>query len=231
QVDAALRVATDESRRALSQLGELVHTAGPSLLLSNALSWDSSGIAEHDAPSRAAYVDAAGETLPIDVVADRGRDLRRVRVRATVPGFGYRAYTLQDTGVDAEPAAWQPCTGTVETARHRLRVDVDRGRITSLHSTSLQRELLDCEGSGLALAEVLYVRRRPPADGGDDSLRDADRSLPPAALDVTPAAMRVEGTRRTPWGALLRLRGAAPSLPEVDVEVELYDDDDRVDVR
>jgi hypothetical protein len=231
-VDTALRVATDETRRALSQLGELVHTRGPSLLLTNALSWDVTGIAELDLPSRSVLLDARGEAVPLDVVASRGRGLQRVRVRGDVPAFGYRAFRLDDSdGAEPSVATWQPCDGEVATARHRLSVDVAAGRITGLYSTALQRELLDTAGSGLGLGEVLYaLRDAPSGDAPRDSLYDYDRTLPLPSLQVTRATMRVEGTRRTPWGAVLRLRGEAPSLPSVRVDVELFDDDDRVGV-
>ncbi|HZS13371.1 MAG TPA: polysaccharide lyase family protein [Candidatus Dormibacteraeota bacterium] len=229
QVDTALRVAVDETRRAMSQLGELVQTDGPSLLLFNALGWRRDGVVEVELPRRLHVIGEDGAPVPSEVTwCDTG--LQRVRLRSTVPGLGYRRLTLaeQPDPDGVSTAGLAPLDGDlVETRRHRLRVDRGTGRIVSLWSTTLQRELLDCEATGVALAEVLYVRSENAAR---DSIHEFSRHLPAPSLTVTPAAMRVAGVRRTPWGAVVALRGEAPSLPRVEVDVELHDDEERVDV-
>ncbi|MEV5410194.1 hypothetical protein AB0K60_15335 [Thermopolyspora sp. NPDC052614] len=85
RVHDALRVAIDETRRAMSRLGELVTTEGTALLVFNALNWTRPVEIETDAWQGTCY-----GGLPQEIMTDCG-GLRRVRLTVPdVPAFGYR---------------------------------------------------------------------------------------------------------------------------------------------
>ncbi|RIQ26300.1 hypothetical protein DY240_10635, partial [Jiangella rhizosphaerae] len=85
QVHTGFRTAVDETRRALSQLGELVTTAGPTVLAYNPLAWARDVEIEVEAP--------AG-TLDGEVLADCNGLLRYRITVPDVPPFGYRTVPL-----------------------------------------------------------------------------------------------------------------------------------------
>lgn len=230
QIAHARRVAKDETRRVLSQLGERVTTHGPTLLVANTLGWTRDVETEVELPPGRQVAARGG------VVVDEAHEhdgIVRVRLRVgDVPGFGYRALPLTARGTSPPPPARTDArspTGAqrrdVETAQYRLRVE--RGRITSLWSKSLDRELLDA-GARFALGEVVYVR----GGGGAQrtSLFDRDPSLPLPDLEEVPAHMELDDVAVSATGTVVRLRGTGPSMPTVQVEVRLRDHDDRVDV-
>lgn len=85
RVHDALRVAADETRRAMSRLGELVTTEGPALLVFNALGWTRPVEIETDAWAGVCY-----GGLPHEIMTDCD-GFRRVRLTVPdVPAFGYR---------------------------------------------------------------------------------------------------------------------------------------------
>ena len=56
-----------------------------------------------------------------------------------------------------------------------------------------------------------------------------DFSKPPE-LHISPAAMTDRGVRRSPRALTLELSGSAPSLPRIDVSLQLHDATNRVDL-
>ncbi|NUR70523.1 MAG: hypothetical protein HOU81_06865 [Hamadaea sp.] len=252
QVHSAYRVATDETRRALSQLGELVSTAGPTLLVHNPLGW------ARDVDVELETLHGSPDGLPGEVMADCN-GLKRVRV--TVPGvppFGYRAIGLgvgrtltpgEEDGSTGQPAAgrdeWQTVPASLTTARWEVAFDPATGAIRGLRHRASGRELLDSRE--WTLGQVLYALNGPvsltrgdqPEHSGEPHRHEpAPRSTlfgrrpkaDPPELTVTAAEMRPIGLRRTYDGWRLRTVGSGPSLPRVEVDVLLRDDSDRVDV-
>ncbi|WP_327002743.1 hypothetical protein OHA72_47875 [Dactylosporangium sp. NBC_01737] len=252
QVHNAHRTATDEARRALSQLGELVHTAGPTLLVHNPLGW------RRD-------IEVEVETLPGaaplvgEVLADCN-GLRRVRMTVPdVPGFGYRvlpmggARTLAPGEEEGAPAGgpavtedWQPVPPRLTGRRWDVSLDPATGAVLGLRHRPSGRDLLDPTGPW-RLGQVLYALQgpesltrgaRPEHSGVPHRHQPAPRSTllgrrpkaDPPALTVHPARMRPVGLRRTHDGWRLRTVGHAPSLPRIEVDVLIRDGSDRVDV-
>ncbi|MFC7586564.1 hypothetical protein ACFQYP_24585 [Nonomuraea antimicrobica] len=244
QVHTALRTAVDEGRRAMSQLGELVTTQGPTLLVHNPLSWARDVEVEFES--------AGPPPLPAEVLADCA-GLRRYRMTvADVPGFGYRTIPLaapaplapgEEDGRGAASGErakdWLPVPPRLVTSRWEAELDPATGAVLGLTCRADGRRLLDGP-----LGQVLYVRNGPstrvvPAHSGDPhhhppvprtSLDGRRPHADPPDLAVFPAAMRPVGLRRTYDGWRLRSVGSAPSVPYVEVDVLLRDDDDRVDV-
>ena len=254
QVHTAHRTAVDEARRALSQLGELVPTGGPTLLVHNPLGWRRDIEVEvetaHDGPA-----------LPgAEVLADCA-GLRRLRVTVPdVPGFGYAAVPMaggrtlapgEEDGGSAGPTGagedgWRAVPPELTTDRWQVSLDPATGAVRGLRHRPSGRDLLDRSGPW-RLGQVLYALQGPesltrgaaPAHSGVPHRHEpAPRSTllgrrpkaDPPDLTVHPARMRPVGLRRTYDGWRLRTVGEAPSLPRVEVDVLLRDGSDRVDV-
>lgn len=235
RIDRGHRVAVDEARRALSQLGSLLTaSAVPSLLVWNPLSWTRDLDVDLELLENQRVIDLDGTPLPaenLSTVRD-GAQWRRVRIR-DVPAFGYRLLPLRvdDEGPD-DPI--EPVPASLETPHYEIRIDPESGRITGLRHRGLGRELID-RSRRWALGDVLYVSGGGTEHGrglGEEATRlfDYDPTLPPADLDIVAASMRSERLRRTPWGWTLIATGEAPSLPTIRTEMRFYHESDRVDI-
>lgn len=244
------RIVTDEERRALSQLGELVGPADvPAVLVVNPVSWPRTLYCDLELETGQGVTDGSAE-LPAHPLDEPRDGLQTLRVRVPdVPAFGYRllpvrsapgksrAFAAGDSRSAPEPgpaAGAIPADGRLVTARYAVQLEPATGRITSLVHRASGREMLSGERR-LALADVLYV-----SGGGSarlrgmqeevSSLTDYDPSLPPPDLQVRAADLTAAGIRRTPWSWIASAAGTAPTLDDVRVDVELFDDDDRVEV-
>ncbi|MBB5787852.1 hypothetical protein [Jiangella mangrovi] len=176
QVHTGFRTAVDETRRALSQLGELVTTAGPTLLTCNPLGWARDVEIEVEAP--------AG-TLDGEVLADCNGLLRYRLTVPDVPPFGYRTVPLgaartlapgeeggsgpaEEPGSDDTRDGWAPVPPHLETARWQVELDPVTGTVTALTHRPTGRSLLD-DAAPWRLGQVLYVLNGPDAlTRGDD---------------------------------------------------------------
>ncbi|WP_425826574.1 hypothetical protein [Streptomyces fractus] len=257
QVHTAHRSALDETRRALSQLGEAVTTDGPTLLVHNPLAWPRAVDAEVETLHGAPLGDD-GRPLAAEVLGECN-GLRRLRVTVPdVPGFGYRALPLgaartlapgeEDgsaaTGADDADGQWQPVPATLTTERWQVGLDPATGALIALTHRESGRQLLE---EGRQLGRVLYVLNGPEdlTRGAAPEHSGAAHHHPPAPrstlfgrrplkdapeLTVTAARMRPIGLRRTYDGWRIRTVGSAPSMPRVEVDVLLRDHSDRVDV-
>jgi len=231
QIAHAERLARDEKRRALSQLGERVTTAGPTLLVANTLAWQRSGAVELELTAGTEIVDAEGRVVPADVCDELAGGVRRVRIAVPdVPPFGYRTFAIRTGGEHGSRAERVPLPELVETPRYRVAVDPGRRRVVGIEHLASGRQLIDRQAA-FGLGEVVYV-----AGGGDDdsghhtSLYDWARTLPEAQLDVVPAAVDGATVERRHHSTVIRLIGTGPTLACVETEIELHDHHDRVDV-
>lgn len=246
QIAATTRIVTDETRRAMSQLGELVTTHGPSLLVFNSLSWSRGAEVEAEVPPGAGIVTAEGDPVAVAVIGEidsgdagylfgEGRKRERIRFRADdLPGFGYRSYRVAHGQRVPGQAPWEAVTGPVETERYRATIDPATGRLTSLVHKHLDRELLDAS-SAYALGEPIVVRGGLTEPHPHGRLRLTTMSWPNPVLNrPEPVELRPEmgwaGVRRTPWGAVIRLTGSGPGISDLRTDITLRDDSDRVDV-
>ncbi|WP_183091444.1 hypothetical protein [Streptomyces radicis] len=265
RVHTAHRAALDEGRRALSQLGELVSTEGPTLLVHNPLGWTRAVTVEAEVPAGTPIGDPA---LPYEVLEDCD-GLHRVRLTVPdVPGFGYRALPLgaahkvnpngdegDPTADAARPAApatafappeWRPVPDQLTTARWEVELDPATGAVVGLVHRATGRRLLD-PASPYRLGQVLHVLNGPdsltrgdrPAHTGvphrharapRSSLLARRPSTAPPELTVATAALTPVGLARTHDGWRLRAVGTGPSLPFVQTDLLLRDDDDRVEL-
>lgn len=174
QVHTGHRNALDETRRALSQLGELVTTAGPTLLAHNPLGWARDLDVEVEAPAGTPFLHG-GEPLPTEALADCDGLVKHRLTVPDVPPFGYRAVPMgsartlapgEEGGAAERTAAaiddWRPVPATLTTDRWDLALDPDTGAVRSLTHRPTGRALLDA-ASPWRLGEVLYVLNGPDA--------------------------------------------------------------------
>lgn len=217
QVHTAHRVAHDETLRALSQLGELVKTDGPTLLVYNPLGWASTVDVETEAQAGTPFF-LDGQQLPSEVLSDCA-GLHRFRITVPdVPAFGYRALRVgeprtlapgEEGGASAiteqDTNDWQPAPDTLTT--DRWEATLDNGTITSLVHRPSGRAVLDTN-SPWRLGQVLHVLNGPdsvtrgsyysPHTHGHDHSGEPHRHTP--------------GPRDTLWG---RFPGAQE--PDLDI--------------
>lgn len=231
RIESAWRTGTDETRRAMSQLGELVATTGPSLLVHNPLSWARGVEVEVEVP-RGVRPTLGGVEVSCEVLADvDGLDRLRLGV-PDVPAFGWRTLGLPAAGPGpaGEPSpdlGWEPLPQTLHAGRWEVGTDPSTGMVRRLVHVPSGRSLLD-EGSPWPLGTVLHAAHVPT--GGPDSLQDRRPPAPEPVLDVEPATMRSVGARRTHDGWRLRWEGAGRTMPQVVLEVLLREGSDAVDV-
>lgn len=233
QVHTAWRTATDETRRALSQLGELVTTDGPTLLVHNPLGW------RRDVEAEVELLPGTSIDAPVEELSDDD-GLRRVRLTVPdVPAFGYRALPVDTTrtlapgeegagtagGTGRDTALWRPVPPSTTTDRWVVTLDQETGAVLGLTHRASGRDLLD-PAAPWHLGQVLYVLSGP----AHSTLMGRLPGAVDPELTVIPAEMRPVGLRRTYDGWRLRTTGTAPSLPHVEVDVLLRDGSDRVDV-
>lgn len=238
RIAQGLRLSTDASRAALSQLGERTSTCRPSLVVYNPAAWSRDTEIEVEIEDGLEAVDPAGE--PCEADSDPAVDgLRRTRIRVLrLPAFGYRVLPLRKA-LAARPAedsgsVSQTTSGILQAPRYTVSFDPDTGRLLSLVHRSTGAELLDA-GSPYAAGEVLYVAGGGTAEGRGlgaeaTSLYDAIPSLPPPELTVSPAETRLVGMRRTPWGWLVETEGRAQSIPCIRCRWQFRNADDTVEL-
>ena len=191
QVRSAHRAAVDETRRAMSQLGELAITDGHSLVVHNPLPWARSGDVWLDGDVRSprrAYVDA-------------------------VPPLGYRVLRHDDVRPEQENAV------AIDDGVHAAgsyTLTLRDGQVVGLRHDRSGRELVD-SASAWGLGQVLYVAGGGTEDGlgmGDEatSLFGVDWHLPEPDLQVHPCV--VAETRLATGGASwsLLMAWSAPSV-------------------
>ncbi|MFB9660397.1 hypothetical protein ACFQS3_11570 [Glycomyces mayteni] len=182
QVHTGHRNALDETRRALSQLGELVTTDGPALLAYNPLGWARDLDIEAEAPAGTPFL-CDGEPLPTEALADCDGLVKHRLTVPDVPPFGYRAVVMgaartlapgEEGGAEARAAVaavaaddWDPVPATLTTDRWDLVLDPGTGAVRSLTHRPTGRSLLDSASEDSAspwrLGDVLYVLNGPDA--------------------------------------------------------------------
>jgi len=238
RIAQGLRLSTDASRAALSQLGERASTCRPSLVVYNPAAWSRDAEIEVEIEDGLEAVGPTGE--PCEADADPAVDgLRRTRIRVPgLPAFGYRVLPLR-RALSARPAddggpAGRTASGTLQTPRYTVTLDPGTGRLLSLVHRATGAELLDL-GSPHAAGEVLYVTGGGTAEGRGlgaeaTSLYDAVPSLPLPELTVSRAETRLVGMRRTPWGWLVETEGRAKSIPRIRSRWQFRDADDTVEL-
>ncbi|RMI38488.1 glycoside hydrolase family 38 N-terminal domain-containing protein [Streptomyces triticirhizae] len=181
RVHQAHRAALDEIRRALSQLGDLVSTQGPSLLVGNPGPRATAGEVVVELPRDTVVFGPEGP-LPAEVLATHSRGLRRLRLSVPeVPAFGWRVLSLTGPTAEVGPGGAQQAAGEaslpaveepfealperLDTPRWQLTFDQQTGLVRGLTHLATGRSVLDAD-SDWQLGQLLYA-----ADGPDHLTR------------------------------------------------------------
>ncbi|WP_369211264.1 hypothetical protein [Streptomyces flavofungini] len=248
-IDDAARISLDESRRALSQLAEVLGVDGPCVLVHNPHPWAARLTAELDLPEASVPLDAAGRPVPFEVLSDCAGMLRVRLVLDEMPAFGYRCLPLS-TSAGTVPAGEAPKAeaATADSAAGDERAPVRplspgqrvTSRVWDVHlrerdglPLSLRyrpsgQELLDPEAP-FALGELVRLTAARAADSAPH-----DRTLmaqldsryhegAPTPLVEDRPVMRLLGLRDTPDGVRLRWEGAGAGVTDVTMELLLRD--------
>ena len=244
-IDDAARISRDESRRALSQLAEVLALDGPCLLVYNPHSWPASLTVELDLPTRSAPLDAAGKPVPLEVLSECA-GMRRVRlVLDELPGYGYRALPLSDTA-DTVPAGDDVLAGrfdqvdertpvtemaagsTVASEVWQLRLREGDGLPIGLTHLPSGQQLLDGSAQ-YALGELVRMVSAEAGHGGPHD-RAAITQLDSryhrngtTSVAEQRASLRLLGSRTTPDGIRLRWVGDGPGIDDIVLELLLRD--------
>lgn len=233
QITNAWRLASDKGRCGLAQLAELAGARSPALVAYNPSSRTRDLTIEHEMRESRQPLDGDGVAIPVEVLGPPrdGYADTRFTVRGVKP-FGYQVIQLAD-GETRSAASWRR-TPEVVSGRYTVGVDPDAGRVLSLTRRDSGHQLLDA-AAPYGLGEVLYV-----SGGGDragrglgaqiTSLSDYDPGLPQARLSVHRCRMHYRGHCRVPDGVRLHFQGAGPTLPELSMDLRLFDEADRVEL-
>jgi alpha-mannosidase len=236
-VESAARIATDETRRGLSQLADRISLPGASVVVYNAASWARGGEITVELARELTVTDEAGVELPAEREAVDGLDRLRLTV-GEIPAFGYRVLPIRPRTTTDQPDPGRFTGRRLRTDRWELTVDPASARVTGLTHLASGRRLVDSERNPMAwgLGELLYVTGGgTEEDRGVDphtrtSLYNPKQPLRQPDLTIESADLGPAQVVRTPRGWLLRASGSASSMPVVRSELRLYDDDDRVDL-
>lgn len=244
QVETAAQAAQEHADRGMSQLAELLALPGPAVIVFNPLSWERTQEVEVDVAAGACLLDADGTPLPTHLIEDNNGLVRLRFVAVDVPAFGFRVFplagraapslVLADTEAHATTSRLAGADADAGLSTRSYAVEVVGGRFTGLLHRPSGRQLLD-PASPYSLGELLYVSGGGTASGrglGSErtSLSDTDWCLPDPELTVTSALTEVREIRRTPWGLTVELRGAAPSVDDLTVELRVPDEDRDVEI-
>lgn len=237
RIERGQRIATDEMRRALSQLSEQITTdAVPSILVVNGSSWVRSLFSEIEIDDKYEVIDEHGLPLPLDQHCPTRDGMRRVRMLIeNVPAFGFKLLPLRVRSGEVPSPLRKEVPTTFETPHYSIGLAPDTGAVISLVHKGLALELID-QDSGWSLGELLYVSGGGSVEGRGlhdnevSSILDYDPQLPRVDVHIENATMVAREIRRTPWGWLLTSQGSAPTIPQVELRIEFFDDTDRVEV-
>lgn len=232
----ARRRAQDEMHGAMSRLGELVTTDGPTYVVFNPLSWPRSALVDLQVADSTRVVASTGATVAVEH-HDTVDGLHAVRLRVTdIPAFGYRTFSLVhgDAGGAGHHRGEPVDSAVVDTGRYRVTVEATTHRVTGIEHVGLGRQLVDAR-SRHGFGDVVHV-----GGGGDEvgrgageqrtRLFDHDLGLSAPELVLRPQAVSRHTTRRTTWGWSIVFDGEGETIPAVRTELHLFDDDDRIEL-
>ncbi len=236
-IESAFRIATDETRRGLSQLADRISLPGASIVVYNAASWPRGGEVTVELLRELTVTDEDGRELPAERKAVDGFDRLRLGV-GEIPAFGYRVLPIRPRAAVDQPTEGGLLDGPLRTTRWELTVDPATARVTGLTHLARGHCLIDAERNptGWGLGELLYVTGGgTEEDRGVDphtrtSLYNPKQPLRQPDLTVEKAELGPPEVTRTPRGWLVQASGSATSMPVIRSELRLYDDDDRIDV-
>jgi len=212
------------AQESMSRLLEGIRTVPPAIVVFNTLAHERDGLVEMDLSNGTALMAPGGRAVPLEILRT-GAGYRRVRFLAErMPAMGYRVYRIESRQTPNLAAA-SKAGNAIENSFYRVTVDRERGGIASLLDKQTGRELVDPRSPYL-LGQYLYV------SGGDGTrLIHITEHLPPAKLTVTASGSAAAlNTTSTPWGQSLTYRASGPHVPEIAVEIRMFDREKKIEI-
>ncbi len=220
---ATSRALLDEG---MERLARSVSGDGKGVVVFNPTSWTRSDVVRVTVPRGTGLVGPYGRPVAVQELSIEEDGVVVCFVARDVPAIGYRRYDV----VHAEPVGprMRPTSAVpqyVENRFYRVALDDRSGGIVSLVDKQTGRELID-KDSPYAFGEVIY------AEGGAKTTAIAWRKgYPPAEFELsTPSAATWQIVQDGPVLRSVRSRTRAKMLPQIGIEVTLYEDVKRIDL-
>jgi hypothetical protein len=238
-IDRGYRLAVDETRRAMSQLLELINAKSlPSILIFNPSSWERDLYFDFEIKDRHLITDHdlnIAEQYQIGEIVD-GLKIVKVRI-PKVPPYGYELLPVIeiDSSQKIIKEYERSRSQSIENDYYIVEIDEQSGTLGSLFHKELGRMIL-APRSEFDFGDVLYVSGGGSAHGrglGSEksSIYDYPPDLPPVSLDIECAQMSFVEATRTPWSWVIISKGVGQTLLNIQREFEIFDHTDEIQVR
>ncbi len=220
------RISRDLLSQGMERLIECVSGTGRGVVVFNPSSWTRTDVVRMSLPAGARLVDPTGKSVAMQQLSVENDEARIAFLAEDIPGIGYRRYDWHQAD-RREPGKRRSASFAkqLENRFYRVTLDDRSGGIASLIDKATGRELVDAD-SPYRLGEVIYA-----SGGADTTAIDWNKPYPPAEFELS----RPKGAtwERMHAGAVLtsaRSQTKTKRLPEIRVEVTLYEAVKRIDL-
>jgi alpha-mannosidase len=232
--ESAFRQTRDLVTMAVDNIGELIKSDQPGVVVLNSQSWPHNGFFDYELePNQALSDPATGQTIPCGSL--RSLDgYQEVRCWAQgVPALGYKFYVTINGEVPKGRKLVLPSVGVkIEGTYYTLQLDQKTGAVAHLIDKATGQDLVNLN-SGYGLNEYLYVSGGDSAvyyhglehsGNADNRLLLSDPTLPVPRLFIhRPTLVGLPVVKRYPWGTTITLHQRAQNTPTIVSTITLND--------
>ncbi|MBV8864070.1 MAG: hypothetical protein JO210_01575, partial [Acidobacteriaceae bacterium] len=226
RADQASLEIDDVMNRSLSQLADQIHIPANTLVVFNSLNWQRDAVVEVDLFEHPTVTDlTTHKEVPLEILYSKQKFLHVRFLAKDLPAIGYKCFSIS-YGQEGPPAIARSNEPVVENSFYRITVDSETGALKSIYDKQLQREIVD-GNSPYKFGEYLYV-----SGGEDTQLINPYPALPAADLTVHPSSHgKLVGIEKLPWGYSIRTSSSALRAPDIQSEILLFDDQEKIEFR
>ncbi|MBT8313390.1 MAG: hypothetical protein KJP26_02925, partial [Maribacter sp.] len=217
-------------------------TTVPTIAVFNTLNWERSGLVkayiDHQLlPLGKAFriLDEKGQNVKVQRVSSRADGSNYLLWAPNIPAMGYATFRIilaeeKDLSVNRPN---ERSTPILENEFYKIKVDLERGVITSLFDKELNKELLD-SSSEFKLGEFVY--EQPENRQSMERLTNANRDTVyvPIKKKITGLSdIKVSGLNETPLWSSLKINGKIDECADhrgVNFEIKLYNTSKRIEL-
>ncbi len=217
-------------------------TTEPTIAVFNTLNWERSGLVkayiDHQLlPLGKAFriLDEKGQNVKVQRVSSRADGSNYLLWAPNIPAMGYATFRIILEG-EKDLSVNRPnerSTPILENEFYKIKVDLERGVITSLFDKELNKELLD-SSSEFKLGEFVY--EQPENRQSMERLTNANRDTVyvPIKKKITGLSdIKVSGLNETPLWSSLKINGKIDECADhrgVNFEIKLYNTSKRIEL-
>ncbi|HTF67321.1 MAG TPA: polysaccharide lyase family protein [Edaphobacter sp.] len=216
------------SRGSMANIADSISVDKGALVVFNTLNWQRSGFVTVDLHEGDEILDASTNTSVRTESVSQGHHFRRVRFRAqNVPAVGYKVFLERQADKAQAAAEASMDTSVLENRFYRIQLDPASGALLSIYDKDLQREVVNTR-SPYRFGQYLYVTG---GDASSSSILHYRQGSPRTNLDTHPATQgRLISVIRTPYGWDAHMRSTATNTPQIDTEIQLFDDEKKIEL-